>query len=276
MRWLFLLIPGICFASVNIPIRWEWLTGYRSDHIHWHILDSKNRNLLESERVRDLQFWENALQYRAIYRDLSFFLNAAYGGWGRGLIKQKFYSPVHHPEILKDSESIKGWAFDGWGSFGYAIDLTADRTYRTILIPMIGFGTDMEQIHQKSSGADRMIWFGPLFGGIVMIQPGSSFQFEASYSYHRQHFRMTVHKKWEISEKIKVKDSGNLSHLGWARMDYLLNCHWRVGLEGQIQYFTTRILDASIKNQSNHQHQSSKFKARWTCVSGLFILARNF
>ena len=131
-----------------------------------------------------------------------------------------------------------------------------------------------------------MCWFGPLFGGLFIIQPGGRVQFEAGYAYHRLHLRFRSKKQFNASlyslsvneqnDKIMVKDGANLAHTGWARMDYTLSKAWRIGLETQIKYFGSRILDAVIKNEATSMRTKQKFKARWTAVSGAFMISRTF
>ncbi len=313
-RWFCALIPvSFVWGSVNEPIRWEWETGYRNDRLHWHLQNPGDQSSLTySERYRDLQFWENALTARVIHRDIAFFVRGSYGAFGKGSLKQKYADLNFTSDTPIFSWQPSSWNLGGWSYLGYSVDLTADRTYHVILIPMIGYGVDFEHLDREGihtltgiaasptqsfsmtsmlPGSERMCWFGPLFGGLFIIQPGGRVQFEAGYAYHRLHVRFRSKKQFDASlysmngdllsvseqiEKIMVKDSANLAHTGWARMDYTLSKAWRIGLETQIKYFGSRILDAVIKNEATSERTKQKFKARWTAVSGAFMLSRTF
>ena len=225
------LCSSVAWTTVNEPMRLEWLTGYRNDHLHWHL--KKDDAVIARKRLSDLQFWENALQVRVLHRDLYVQARGLYA-LGKG--------------ALSASELL--------GVFGYAVNLTPDRTYKIVLVPCVGYGADYEWQSEM-----RMSWFGPFFGGFFLIQPGGEVQFETGYVYHRTNLHFSSHQ-------IKVKGGSNVVHSGWARMDYLLNNAWRAGLCAQVQYFCSRVLDAS--------HDLGKFKMRWTTVSGSFVLARRF
>lgn len=304
--WFIALLPGaMVFASVNDPIRFEWMSGYRNDTLHWHLIDVGA--LAYTERARDLQFWENSLALHAIYRDIAFFARGSVGAFGSGPMKQRFSDLSYTSDSPTFHWNTAAFNADGWGYFGYGVNLTEDRTYQVIFIPMIGYGVDYERLDRDGShdvegaanppaasysmtsilpGNERLCWFGPLFGGVVVIQPLQDIRFETGYAYHRLHLRFDTKRLVQVSlsepgaisesfDKIKVKDGANLSHSGWARIDYQAHC-WRIGLEAQIQYFASRILNASIKDEESGERSSQKFKARWTAVSGLFSLSRTF
>lgn len=241
-----LFTSALLMGSVNEPMRWEYLTGYRIDHLHWHL--QKGGSPTYNQVIRDLQFWENSVAIRTIYRDIALYATASYGAFGSG-----------------------SWPFDGWGYLGYSVNLTADRVYKVILIPFAGYGANVLKIHQE-----HMCWYGPLFGGSFLIEPGGRLQFEAGYAYHRLFLRFSSKFGAGETDKLKVKDSANLAHSGWARMDYLLPKAWRIGLAGAIQYSASRVLDCKVKNTLTHQKTEEKFRARWTAVSGFFAIARDF
>src|SRR5579864_9831520 len=104
MKCVRYILLCLCFltlrATVNEPFRWEVFSGYRNDRIHQH-------TPILSEIYRDVEFWENGLVLKAIHRDLAFFLKGSYSAL------------ITH-----------GWAADVAGYFGYAVNLTTDRTYK--------------------------------------------------------------------------------------------------------------------------------------------------
>jgi hypothetical protein len=246
LRWLLLFLPCLAAATVNEPFRLTWQTGYRNDRLHWHLQDPGSGILTFSEKIRNLQFWENALSLRVIHRDLTLFVRGAYGAFGRGDLKNS----------LSFRSEVDAWSAGGWGYFGYAVTLTPDRVYKVILVPLVGYGVEAEKIHSNL----RTCWYGLLFGGYFLVQPGNRLQFEAGYAYHRVHVRLTA-------KPVKVSDHGNLAHSGWASMEYIVNRAWRIGLAAQIQYFASRLLEVN--------HGLQKFKARWTPISGYVTLSRS-
>lgn len=311
IKSLFLFLPFALTASINEPMRWEWQTGYRNDNLHWHLQNPGDESeLTYSEHYRNLQFWENALSLRVIYRDIALFVRGS-GAFGKGRLKQR-YSDLsftsEEPQLFFDTNV---WEVEGWGSFGYAVNLTPDRTYRVGLIPFVGYGVNYEYldrngIHTAEGEAtspsdtytlksrfpspEKMTWFGPLIGGLLMIQPGGLFQLEVGYAYHRMHLRFKT--KYETTESLfsgqnltgsitklqffHIKDGANLAQSGWGRIDFYLGSKWRLGLFGQIQYFASRVLDTSLQNLIAGTETPQKYKVRWTAVSGALSLSRSF
>lgn len=305
-----LLAPLAAFASVNEPMRWEWQTGYRNDDLHWHLINPGDGDeLTYSERYRNLQFWENALSIRVIYRDLAVFVRGA-GAFGNGPLKQSFANLPFTPEELQLSYSTGVWTMEGWGYFGYAVNLTADRLYKVILIPFVGCSVNYEHLDRHGSqtatgpayGAEtfaltsvlpkpeKITIYGPLLGGFFLIEPGGRLSFEAGYAYHRLHLRFKTKIETETSlftsgalvsktaaiDTLTVKDGSNLGHSGWVRIDGMATQAWRLGLFGQIQYFASRVLGVTLKDKINSTNIDQKYKARWTAVSGGATLSRSF
>src|SRR5579864_2924310 len=167
----------------------------------------------------------NGLVLKAIHRDLAFFLKGSYSAL------------ITH-----------GWAADVAGYFGYAVNLTTDRTYKVILTPLLGYGANFEQLDQLP-GFFHLVWNGVFLGGGFTIEPGSRLVFDTGYTYHFMHNR--VH-----TETIRTSSHGNKGHTGWAQMDWKLDSFWRFGLGAQIHYFFTRVVDAT-ENQ-----MEEKFKLR--------------
>jgi len=267
--FLFCLAAFPLFATVNEPLRAELFSGYRNDRIHWHLQDPGAEGALTySELYRDVEYWENGLLLKAIHRDLTFFLRGAYGAFGKGSV---FPPHLHF--------STKGWAADAVGYFGYAINLTAERTYKVILTPFIGYSAYFEQLKARASaipGTFRLVWNGVLLGGGFTIEPNGRWVFNVNYSYHFMHNR--VHTSIEnegIPQSIKTSSGGNKGHTGWAQMDWILNAVCRLGIGGQIHYFSSRVVDATIR-QANRGNFSEKFKLRWTAISGWAQISRAF
>lgn len=291
-------------------MRWEWQTGYRNDDLHWHLVNPGDGDeLTYSERFRNLQFWENALAIRVIYRDIAVFVRGA-GAFGSGPLKQSFANLPFTSEEPQLNFSTGVWTMEGWGYFGYAVNLTADRLYKVILVPFVGCSVNYEHLDRHAShtatgaavnadtyamtstlpGAEKITTYGPLLGGFFLIQPGGCLQFEAGYAYHRLHLRFKTRIETETSlfntgalisqsrasDTLTVKDGSNLGHSGWIRLDALPAPAWRSGLFAQIQYFASRVLDVTLQDKTNKTSIPQKYKARWTAISGGATLSRTF
>jgi hypothetical protein len=285
-----LIFASSLFATVNEPLRWEIFSGYRNDRIHWH---SEDENFIYSELYRDIEYWENGLCLKVIHRDLTFFLRGSYGTFGRGTVFQRYANLPSSPEQPHFRFQTDGWTADGSGYFGYAVNLTADRMYKFILTPLIGYSGYFEQLRRTQGkpreiegfssslpGNFRLVWNGFLFGGDITIEPISPVVFNLGYSYHLMHNR--VHTTIESTldgvvtrKKLKTSSGGHGGHTGWAQMDCLLSDNWRAGIGGQIHYFFTGVVNASLE-ETGREDRSSKIKLRWTPVSGWAQISRCF
>ncbi len=282
--FFFLLFSRALLATVNEPLRWELISGYRNDRIHWHIQDPGNGGTLTySEVYRDVQYWLNGLVLKVIHRDLSFFIQGAYGAFGKGNMTAHFSDLTQNPHLHMQTD---GWAADFSGYFGYAVNLTADRTYKVILTPLIGYAGYFEQLTRDAlPGSFRLVWNGFFFGGQFLFETGGPVILTAGYAYNLMHNRVHAHLQ---NGSLKTNSGGNGGQSGWAQIDWKLpsywgSCletpwetfHWRLGLGGEIHYFTTRVVDASL-SQEGRGDFSQKFKLRWTPVSGWMQLSRSF
>lgn len=290
-KLFFLLITTGLFATVNEPLRCELFSGYRNDRIHWHLQDPGEGGALKySELYRDIQYWENGLVFKVIHRDLTFFLRGSYGTFGQGTLFQRYANLDFSPDQPHFRFSTDGWTADAVGYFGYSVNLTADRTYKFILTPLLGYSAYFEQLDRKNGyasvvvdgfnsnlpGVFRLVWNGFFLGPGFLIEPGGRLIFNAGYTFHFIHNR--VHTRVEnslVTQSIKTSSGNNRGHTGWAQMDYLLNCGWRMGIGGQIHYFSTRVVDANIQ-QRNSGDFSEKFKLRWTSISAWGQISREF
>jgi hypothetical protein len=242
-KFLFLLFSSLLAATVNEPLRCELFSGYRNDRIHWHIQDpGEGGELIYSKLYRDLEYWENGLTLKVIHRDLTFFLKGSYG-W-------------------LDTR----WCADGAGYFGYAVNLTADRVYKVLLTPFIGYSGYFEQLSQF-----RLVWNGVFLGAGVTVETGRVI-LNAGYSYHFMHNRVRTHFE---ESSMRSSSGGNKGHTGWAQIDGALNALWRLGVGGQIHYFPTRVVDAHVQEEGRGDF-SQKFKLRWTSVSAWAQVSRQF
>ncbi len=268
--WFFLLLTAGLFATVNEPLRCDAFSGYRNDRIHWH-LQEPGGVLTYSEVYRDVEYWENGLTFKVIHRDLTFFLRGAYGTFGRGVVNQR-YATGEQPHFRFDTD---GWTADGAGYFGYAVNLTADRVYKVLLTPLVGYSAAFEQLHRYGlPGVFRLVWNGFLLGVGVTAEPVGRLVLNAGYSYHFLHNRVhtAFQSPFDGYQSVKESSGGNHGHTGWAQMDCKINRLWRCGIGGMIRYFSTRVVDPEIVQNPIEQ----RFKLRWTSVSGWAQLSREF
>jgi hypothetical protein len=238
MKTIFGLLPLLLFASVNEPLRLELLTGYRNDDIHWHLGSSYG------EHYKNVQFWENELALRSIHRDIVIYARGGYGAFGQGTLHQD-------PSML--TFRTDGWALDGVAHFGYAANLTPDRLYRAMVIPLVGFSGHYEQLKPKSY---QQTLYGPYLGGAIRVEPGNRLLFEAGYAFNWLHVKIS-------DQFVQFSGWGNYGHSGWLQVDVELGQYWQLGLFGQIDYVYSNL----------HPIGSEELKLRWTPISGMFTLS---
>lgn len=316
--WPFLVLPVWLLASVNEPLRLEMFSGYRNDRLHWHLQQpGEGGALTYSELHRDLQFWENGLVLKTIHRDLVFYARGSYAAFGKGgTLFQRYADLAFTSDQPHFDFTPHGWAADTNGYFGYAVNLTADRTYKVIFMPLVGFSAHFERLirnegrpgtvesdsavganfYTMSSSLPKQLhqtWYGFCVGGGFQIEPGGRLVLQAGYTYHWLRFRFKSHIKNQVElfntgpvllsdtvtvTKVKTTEGGNLGHTGWAQIDYLFSRCWRFGLGAQIHYFTTGNINASLHQQLGIAERviSEKFKVRWTSISGWAQVSREF
>ncbi|MBU6382921.1 MAG: hypothetical protein KGQ49_03990 [Verrucomicrobia bacterium] len=262
------LFAASLWATVNEPLRWEIFSGYRNDRIHWHLQEPGEEGALTlSEVYRDVQYWLNGLVLKAIHRDLVVFVRGAYGAFGKGKLTQR-YEPMN-PADPHIHSSTDGWCADASGYVGYAVNLTADRPYKVLLVPLIGYAGYFEQIHKMAlSEHFRLVWNGWFIGAQWIFETSGPAIFTAGWSYNMMHNRAHTH----VGEtSLKTSSGGNKGQLGWAQMDWRIGSLWRIGLGGEMLYLTTRIVDAALSSGPDQ-----KFKLRWIPISGWVQTSRTF
>ncbi len=265
----FLFLALAMHATVNEPLRLEVFTGYRNDLIHWHIQNPGEDALLNlSERYRDVEYWLNGVVLKAIHRDLTFFLRGSYGAFGKGRLTERFPQEIDNPHIRFKTN---GWAADLSGYFGYAVNLTADRTYKVILTPLIGYLGYFEKL-SFSNGNFHLVWNGFFLGGQFVFETGGPVILTAGYAYNFVHNKVHTHFQ---DSSLKTSSGGNSGQSGWAQIDWSSCGLWRIGLGADIRYFSTRVVDASF-SQEGRGDLSQKFKLRWTPISGWGQISRSF
>ena len=284
--WIFSLLAFSLFATVNEPFRWEFLSGYRNDRLHWHLQTGGTGLLNTSEIYRDVQFWENGLTIKTINRDLVIFLCGSYGAFGKGTVFERYANLPFTSDEPQFRFATSGWAADTTGYFGYAVNLTTDRTYKVIFIPLVGYSAHFEHLRGKMGrpnpfhssnaigassysmtsslpGSLHLTWYGVFLGGGFQIEPGGRLNFSGGYSYHwlntrfRTQYENTVAlfnpallSQQENVFSFRTRGSGNLGQSGWGQIDYLTSLDWRVGLGGRIHYYSTELLESGLHKQT--------------------------
>ena len=264
--FLFLLFTSFSLtATLNQPLRCEITSGYRNDRIHYHLTTPGDEAMeLFSGLYRDIEYWENGLNLKVIHRDLYFTLNGAYGTFGEGTLFQRI------PNQDQTRLSTNGWTADGEARFGYAVNLTADRTYKVAIIPLIGYSAHFERLNPRNM---RLSWYGFLFGASFLVETNGRAAFSGGYDYNLLHSSFKSQIENDNLVAVKDKSSGDKGHTGFLQMDYILNHLWRIGIGGKIHYFFTRVVDSTLKMPS---HTPEKFKMRWTAISGWAQISREF
>lgn len=297
-RFLYLLLfPAFLRATVNEPPRCALLTGYRNDLLHWHLQDKGDGGeVVYTEKYRDVEFWENELAFNVIHRDLVLSVWGGYAAFGRGNLKERYGVLPYTSESPQLSFNTSGWALDGMGHLGYAVNLTPDRTYKVILIPWFGFSGHYETLQRKgndvwSSGNITLTstfqkrldqtWYGIYLGGGFRMEPGGRLSFEAGYAYHWLHLKFSTGWTSEATvgltplttpSSLSLSSGGNMGHTGWLSATCKLDRAWSLGAMGQIYYYASKVLSTSV--EENATSLPRKFKLRWTSISGLFTISR--
>jgi hypothetical protein len=284
--WFFSIIAFPLLATVNEPFRWELLSGYRNDRLHWHLQTGGTGLLNTSEVYRDVQFWENGLTIKTIHRDLVLFLRGSYSAFGKGSLFERYANLPFTSDTPRFRFDTDGWAADTSGYFGYAVNLTTDRTYKVIFIPLFGYSAHFEHLRGKNAhpnpfqssnavsatsytmsaslpGSLHLTWFGVFVGAAFQIEPGGCLNFSGGYSYHWLNARfktqynntVSLFNPGLISEQqnsfyFRTHGSGNLGQTGWGQIDYLISRFWRAGLGAQIHYYSTELLEANLHKQT--------------------------
>jgi hypothetical protein len=281
--WFFSLVAMPLLATVNEPFRWEYFSGYRNDRLHWHLQTGGSGLLNTSEIYRDVQFWENGLAIKTIHRDLVLFLRGSYSAFGRGGTVFERYAnlPFTTDEPLFRFTTV-GWAADTSGYFGYAVNLTPDRTYKVIFIPLFGYSAHFERLQGRDGRPDpfqsinavgassytmsstlpgtlHLTWFGACVGGGFQIESGGVLNFSGGYSYHWLNVRFKtayenivslfdpgLASQQQNTFFFRTKGRGNLGQTGWGQIDFLLSRPWRIGLGAQIHYYSTELQEIAL------------------------------
>ncbi|MBI5273038.1 MAG: hypothetical protein HY861_03545 [Chlamydiia bacterium] len=283
--WPFLLLSASLLSTVNEPLRTCLLSGYRNDRLHWHLQSGGAGTLTYRELYRDVQFLENGLALQAIHRDLAFWLRGSYGAFGRGNLFQRYADLPFTAENPRFQFSTHGWAADASGYFGYAVNLTTDRTYKVIVIPLVGYSAHFEHLHRREGspnplqsedavgassfsmqsslpGSLHLTWYGFYVGAGFLIEPTERLRCSGGYSYHwlgaRLKTQMTeivslydpsLFSEQSTQSSLHTKGSGNLGQTGWAQIEWAPLLLWRIGFGSQIHYFSTSLLETRVKEQ---------------------------
>lgn len=282
-----LLAPLFLRATVNEPPRFEFFSGYRNDRQHWHLQTmGEGGALLYSELTRNLQFWENGIDIKTIHRDLVFYVRGSYSAFGRGDVFNRYDNLSFTSEQPQFTFSSHGFAADTSGYFGYAVNLTADRMYKVLLIPLLGISAHFETLSRGGGSPSsydggslpgvftmhsslpkhlHQTWYGFFLGAGFQIEAQSPLVLQAGYSYHwlRLKFKSHIEEQVEIFTsdltlvsneinelKVSVSEGGNHGHTGWGQLDYLLSKVWRLGIGAQIHYFPSKVITTSIRQNT--------------------------
>ncbi|MDE3046232.1 MAG: hypothetical protein KGJ02_06270 [Verrucomicrobiota bacterium] len=281
------LLPLAAFATVNEPLHMELQTGYRNDNLHWHLQDAGDGGVLySSEKYKNLQFWDNALDFRMIYRDLVFYVYGDYAAFGRGQLKQRLAYQPYATDQAYLNFSVNGWAADWDTYFGLAVNLTDGRTYKFLVIPLVGYSGNYEVIDRPGSqtwtssnavggtsyqvvssfpSSLRQSWNGVYLGVGIEFDPVTRMTLNAGYAYHWIHLDFKTEFQEEITlynpgitsqyiqlNSINSSSGGNLAHSGWAQIDYRIDRAWRVGARATVQYCVTSVLAVTQEQTTTH------------------------
>lgn len=311
---------GVCcflfplFSTVNEPLKVSFYSGYRNDKLHSHLQEGGTGLTTYSENEKGIEFWQNGIYLKTIHRDFAFYLQGNYSAFGRGNVTQKYKNVSFTGDPLNFSYSTTGFATDAEGLFGYAVNLTPDRTYKTLLIPQVGYSFFFEQLKRKGntttvSGNDFMMtsslpgrqnvyWYGFFTGGWLYLEPSQLVSLLLGYDYHflKHSLRSEIQNRVrelsgddlasEILESNDLKaHAGAVGQSGLLELTYAFSRSFQVGIGGRILYFSTK--DASAREEisqttlfpdpgSSTFQRREKYKMRFASVSGWMNLIYEF
>lgn len=268
---------ALCFiaklTAIDEPPRVELFSGYRNDRIHFHLQTPAKGILTYSELNRDVQFWENGLVFDVISKGFVFQAGVSYSGFGRGVTFQKF--PL---ESLRFRSHTQGMAIDARAAIGLAVNLTPERFYKVILMPIVGGSCHFDQIDRNQStlpGKLGQSFYGAFLGPNFLIQTDEGWTFRANYEYHFLHLSLnTQYQLAQQKTKIHSSSGGNLGHTGFAQLEYEVLKSWNLGLGAKINYFSSRVVPASVQDLTGKRKE--KLKLRFTSVSGFIDISKSF
>lgn len=292
-------------ASVNDPIRWELFSGYRNDHLHWHLQNPGANTTSYREIYRNIQFWENGLVIKLIQRDIAFYVRGSYSAFGKGQLNQHYYNltSTDSPIFLAGT---RGWASDAMGYLSYTANLTPGRHYQFIVMPLVGYSGHFEKLKRNKvqpapylsgNGEEifssfpqmlRQTWYGVFIGGNLRIEPNEKLFLNVGYTYHwlRSRFKTawqdqilqfsgkTLTSTITTLNSLRVNQGGNIGQTGWMQIDYCFSRLWKGGFGAQIHYFSTTYVPLHIKQ--NGVSLAQTFKLRWTPIDGWIQISRAF
>lgn len=290
MRCIYFIFLIRCslFATVNEPFRMDFSTGYRNDRVHWHLSVPGTSQVTYTEIYRNVQFWQNQVTLQGIHRDIFFLIDGSYGAFGKGDLSQKYANTsfaLNEPTFQFDTQ---GWVGDVCACLGYTVNLTANRTYKVLLIPLLGYSASFSSLkgengkpdpfnsiegvestsYQMSSSFPKyfsIVFYGLTMGFNLRVEPVSPFILDAGYTYHRMRAKVNsyINQTLALDTSVVVNlqttdlsicmnEGNNLGHTGWAQLQYKMVPFWRIGVGAQVQYFATRMLSVSesIKTQT--------------------------
>jgi hypothetical protein len=255
------------------------------------------------EKYRDLQFWENSLLLSSTYRDLYFLLQGQYAALGSGSMNQRFGQLSFTQDDLFFQFGARGWAADGVAHIGYSVNLTPDRTYKLILIPLLGYSAHFERLIRSDPSPDplststfslastlpdplKLTWYGFLLGIGVRVEPGGPLIIRMGYNYSWLHMRLSAAYTQtllspsleETTVSFHTSTGGNLGQTGWLHLDYKFTPHFRLGLGSQIHYYTSEVLAVHPTETTNgiSTQEEQKLKVRWTPISAFASITGQF
>lgn len=222
--WIFFLLQSKhLFCSLPVSLGVDLFSGFREDSFSYKLVsDTKEDVLNYREKFHHPKYIQSGICFHLLKN--GFYLSSSFG-----------YAPLlTHKMRIIDTDSdhnpysfdykTKGYDFGSSGEVGIAANLTPDRIYKFIVIPLGGYRGEWKiykRRHPKQnpltifqngdelgaySSVDkklRQIWYGPFVGGKIIIVPNDFISFDIAYHFNWMKLKLKFQSLLETKETDK-------------------------------------------------------------------------
>lgn len=314
----FLFLPYLVFATDTEPLDVEICSGYRQDNLNWKTMTNDALSYVTyQEKYKNLKYWQNDLTLKTVITDVYASANFGYGAFGFGTLSQVFSNLDFTTDPLFFYYNATASDFHAVGLIGYQINLAEGRLNKFYLTPLGGYAGFFKTAKRKNlsgttSGDDfnfepslpydatKEVWYGPLLGADVYVRPLGKVAFELRYLFcfasldHRskvsyidsQYADGILTYQEAVTRQVSCSPDKSYGHHGIAKVFFIPGKHLKVGLGGDIKYFSTRnnvYVMTKIQTEEifptpgfTESKVKEYFVSRWWNVSVLFDLVYCF
>lgn len=269
------LIFFSCFSyfSSDLPLSISVNSGYRFDQFNYKILsDTQENELVYEEKFKSPQYWQSSIAFSVLKN--GFYLSTDFN-YAQLLNKKMKLTDTDMDlnEYLFDYIA-RGYDLDSSFEVGFGANLTPDRVYKFLVMPIVGYsgfwkfykrkdqtpdpdkvfinGYDINSYSSLSKRKLSQIWYGPYIGGKLIIIPNNLVEFDLSYHFNWMKLKLKFNSDLElfkydqfnelstrqIIEK-QLNDSVNecYSHLAALKVGFFATNHFKIAFTSKFNYF---------------------------------------